>query len=364
MKKIGIVPPPGNRKVPFLMATPNEPILPPNFGGHHVVILGAGASRAVCPNGDKNGHILPLMADIVDVVGLAGLFEEYGVMCGNADFETLYSRLVTGGKQPELVARLERAISDYFVGLELPDHPTLYDHLVLSLRPKDLIASFNWDPLLWQALCRNGGRLGPEILPRVLYLHGNVAIGYCRRHKPITLSHPGERCKRCRSPLEPSRLLYPVTQKDYNQDPCIAASWREFVQYLKGALILTIFGYRAPDTDVEAVSRMKQARGDTNSDDLVLDQVEIIDIRDDAELHRNWKPFICRDHYDMRHDFNQSLAALYPRRSCEAFWEAIMDAKIVEHHPMPIAVEWHELYAWLVPLLDQERAYKESRRKG
>jgi hypothetical protein len=305
------------------------------------------------------------MADIIDVVGLAGLFKEHGVVFDNVDFEALYSRLATGGEQPELLARVEGAIFDYLAGLELPDHPTLYDRLVLSLRPKDLIASFNWDPLLWQALCRNAGRLGPEILPRGLYLHGNVAIGYCHRHTPITLSHLGERCKRCRSPLEPSRLLYPVTQKDYNQDPCIAASWHEFLQYLKGALIRTIFGYRAPATDVEAKSLMKQALGDTSSDDLALDQVEIIDTRDEAELYRNWKPLIiCRDHYDMWHDFNQSLAALYPRRSCEAFWQAIMDHKYVEYHPMPTAVEWHELDAWLAPLLDQERAYKESRRKG
>jgi cyclic nucleotide-binding protein len=29
-----------------------------------------------------------------------------------------------------------------------PELLTLYDHLVLSLRPKDVIATFNWDPFL------------------------------------------------------------------------------------------------------------------------------------------------------------------------------------------------------------------------
>jgi hypothetical protein len=32
--------------------------------------------------------------------------------------------------------------------LELPDHPTVYDHLLLSLRKKDAIFTFNWDPFL------------------------------------------------------------------------------------------------------------------------------------------------------------------------------------------------------------------------
>lgn len=29
----------------------------------HVVVLGAGASRATCPDGDKNGRKIPLMRD-------------------------------------------------------------------------------------------------------------------------------------------------------------------------------------------------------------------------------------------------------------------------------------------------------------
>ena len=34
----------------------------------HAVILGAGASKAACPSGDKNGRILPLMNELFDVV--------------------------------------------------------------------------------------------------------------------------------------------------------------------------------------------------------------------------------------------------------------------------------------------------------
>ena len=41
----------------------------------HVVILGAGASRAACPDGDKNGEILPLMDDFIEVLELDNLKE-------------------------------------------------------------------------------------------------------------------------------------------------------------------------------------------------------------------------------------------------------------------------------------------------
>ena len=45
----------------------------------HVVVLGAGASRATCPNGDWSGRILPLMTDFVEVVGLEALLQGWGI---------------------------------------------------------------------------------------------------------------------------------------------------------------------------------------------------------------------------------------------------------------------------------------------
>jgi hypothetical protein len=346
------------------MAKPTQPILRPNFCGQHVVILGAGASRAAFPKGDKHGRALPLMTDLAEALGLGPVLEEHGFEAPNADFEALYSMLATTGQHQELVARIEKAVLDYFADLEVPDSPTLYDYMVLSLRPKDLIATFNWDPLLWQVLCRNARRLGPDVLPRVLHLHGNVAIGYCGKHMPGTIADRNTRCGKCGSLLAPSRLIYPVTQKNYNADEAIAASWRELQRRLKHAFILTVFGYRAPETDVEAIDLMKHARGDPNSEERVLDQMEIIDIRDEGELYRNWKPFISRGHFDCCRDFYQSLAAVHPRRSCEQFWEAIMECSYQEERPIPRSADWAEVDAWLAPLLEQERALVKEGRKG
>jgi hypothetical protein len=41
----------------------------------HVYILGAGASVAAFPNGERNGKKLPLMSNFVEVVGLKHVLE-------------------------------------------------------------------------------------------------------------------------------------------------------------------------------------------------------------------------------------------------------------------------------------------------
>ena len=45
----------------------------------HVIVLGAGASRATCPNGDKYDRILPLMKDFTEVIGLSSLISSWGI---------------------------------------------------------------------------------------------------------------------------------------------------------------------------------------------------------------------------------------------------------------------------------------------
>ena len=45
----------------------------------HVVVLGAGASRANCPEGDKNGKKLPLMKDFTDVLDIKSMLQEWKI---------------------------------------------------------------------------------------------------------------------------------------------------------------------------------------------------------------------------------------------------------------------------------------------
>lgn len=331
--------------------------LPPNFDRPHVVILGAGASRAACLNGDKRCNKLPLMNDLVDVLQLGPLLKKYGTCIAGKDFETIYSDLSSSGENSEFLDALEHAVFDYFNKLALLDHPTLYDHLVLSLRKKDLIITFNWDPLLPQALHRVGKRFGYDMLPTVLYLHGNVTIGYCHHHEPATLGVSGYCCGKCGEMLVPSRLLYPVKEKNYN-DPSIALSWNEVQRFLKDAYLLTIFGYGAPKSDVKAIELMKSAWG--AADSRQQEEIEIIDIRSRDELHKIWAPFICRNHWSVSDDFYTSFASLYPRRSCENFRETHMQNN--PQYPMPIqsGASWGDLESFFKPLIEQERHHNKG----
>ena len=76
----------------------------------------------------------------------------------------------------QLQDNLESAVRNYFKSLELPDEPTIYDYLILSLTEKDAIVTFNWDPFLMQAYRRN---LTVGNLPQLIFPHGNVGVGLC-----------------------------------------------------------------------------------------------------------------------------------------------------------------------------------------
>ena len=52
------------------MKTKDDLIQNPLKGYRHVVILGAGASKASFPDGDSNGYKLPLMNDFAKKKGL------------------------------------------------------------------------------------------------------------------------------------------------------------------------------------------------------------------------------------------------------------------------------------------------------
>lgn len=139
----------------------------------HIILLGAGASRACCPQGDQSGKPLPVMSDLVEIIGLREILEQYGANA-ESNFESLYSSIHSSGDFKTL-NQLNEKVREYFGALRLPEKPTLYDYLVLSLRPKDAIVTFNWDPLLPQAFKR-WRHLG-DVLPKIFFLHGNVDIG-------------------------------------------------------------------------------------------------------------------------------------------------------------------------------------------
>ena len=311
-----------------LIASRDELISKPEMERPHVVILGAGASVASCPNGDKNGRRLPTMDNVVEVVGLAPLLTKRATPFTDRNFETLYSSLASDLSQSDLIKELESEVRKYFSSLELPDHPTVYDHLLLSLRKKDAVFTFNWDPFLYDAWVRNHQRFE---LPGIFFLHGNVRASYCLSH-PHQWGNPWVHCSECHAQFVPTKILYPVKVKDYAKDSFIASQWTSARWFLAEAFTLTIFGYAAPNSDVEAIDIMNAAW--LHEGERLFEHIEIIDIKAQDDLYTTWRPFISHHHYVCRSSFYQSWIANYPRRSSEAVYAPTAQGIV----PLPVEI--------------------------
>lgn len=312
----------------------------------HVVLLGAGASRAVCPEGDKNGKILPLMSDLGKVLEINSLLEEWGID-PNRNFEEIFSDLFES-KQSDKIRKIQNLIESYFKQLHLPDQPTIYDHLVLSLRDKDLIASFNWDPLLVQAYLRN--KKSGLSLPMLAFLHGNVSIGICEKDKISGIVR--EKCPKCAKDLVKSQLLYPIRKKDYTKNTFIANEWARLKFGFANAFMITIFGYSGPQADEEAISAMKEAWGDKK--DRNMEQTTFITKQKEDHIVKNWNPFIHTHHYEVDDNFYNSWIANHPRRTGEAYFNQYYEAKFIENNPIPKNSPFEKLWEWYRQFKDPE----------
>ncbi|MFC2113302.1 hypothetical protein ACFLTA_08545, partial [Bacteroidota bacterium] len=274
-----------------------------------------------------------------------------------------YSRLFEIEEYREERIEIEKRIYEYFKELEMPEEPTIYDYLILSLRhQKDVIATFNWDPFLYQAYIRNGTFTKT---PGILFLHGTVALGY---NKLDGTSGPaGWNSKRNNGYFEPTRLLYPVDKKDYNNDDFIKGQWESIAYELKLAQRVTVFGYSAPDTDVEAINLIQKAWG--TPDERNMEQFELIDIREENEVKKSWKTFIHTHHYDYCSSFFDSSIVKHPRRSVESYRHWAMpltpSEAFQEGNPVPQDFKTlEEMWEWYKPLIEaEEKYYKELEKK-
>lgn len=277
----------------------------------HTVILGAGATIAAIPNGDKNGKKSSVMCGMIRKLGLEELLQGVTLETTSDNIEDIYSELCLKSEYKGIVFELEKRLYDYFDSLELPDAPTVYDFLLLSLTNKDVVATFNWDPLLIQAYVRCYKIT--ENLPKIFCLHGNVAMGYCKTHREFGAKDAI--CPVCKKMLQPIKLLYPVKEKDYRKDDYISGCWDAINYILGNSYMITIFGYSAPSSDIEAVNLLKKAWGD--KDKRQLEEVSVIDIIDEKDMLTKWDDFIYSHHYRYTSNYFDSYLGMFPRRSCE-----------------------------------------------
>lgn len=280
------------------------------------------------------------MNDFVDVVGLKPLLQSMGIN-PEGNFEELFSDLWEKG-ETEKVARIQNLIEEYLDGLELPDRPTIYDHLVLSLRKDDLIATFNWDPLLMQAYARNH-RAGVS-MPVLAFLHGNIRVGYCA--KDNVMGWPPAQCRHCGEQFTKPPLLYPIKKKNYSADLFIANEWKRLKRGFANAFMVTIFGYSGPNTDQEAIEAMQQAWGDKNKREMEQVALLIAPSQSEKPVRKNWDRFILTGHYEVQKDFYDSWLAKHPRRTGEAWWNQYLEAKFISDNPIPKEMGFSDLWKW------------------
>lgn len=117
-----------------------------------MVVLGSGASIALnLRDLEVHGLQLSSMNDLPDVVGLNEILSKFPseLICGN--FEATYSNIAEHDPNSPYLNVMNNLIYSTSVQCNaIPNKPTIYDYLFMSLREKDVIATFNWDPFLYQ----------------------------------------------------------------------------------------------------------------------------------------------------------------------------------------------------------------------
>lgn len=310
----------------------------------HVVLLGAGASKAALPNGDYSGKQLPLMNNLVEVLGLTNLLQQANIE-PTQNFETIYSNNIDNQTLRE---ELEASIKKYFNSLMLPMKVTDYDRLLLSLREKDAIFTFNWDPFLFEAYRRNHH---VAKLPEIYFLHGNVRIGMCTIHQKW--GSKWDECPSCQKKYTEVPLLYPIGEKNYSDNEYIKNSWESAKYFFANAFTITIFGYGAPVSDKAAVKILRTAWLERSS--RALEHIEIVDIEKRDILAERWAPFTPTNHYSLVSNLKDSRLLQWPRRTCEALLYPMTQGEACKAFPLPTTDTLDELHEYVAEIAKYER---------
>jgi len=141
----------------------------------HVVIVGSVQARLHFRREIEMGKKLPTMQNFASVLALDSILQSETYHHHTMTLRD-YSTLVADPTKQRLAKQSNRSLMIIFSSLELPDAPTLYDHLVLSLAPKRCNSHIQLDTFLCQACVRNRHFADA---PHILFLHGNAAVGYC-----------------------------------------------------------------------------------------------------------------------------------------------------------------------------------------
>ena len=82
------------------------------------------------------------MDKLIEMLDIEPMLKWGGIKNRRRNFEDSYSELYENDPSSPLLREIEKIVYAYFENLSLPKFPTMYDHLLLSLRPKGYCCNF------------------------------------------------------------------------------------------------------------------------------------------------------------------------------------------------------------------------------
>ncbi|HEL1074070.1 TPA: hypothetical protein TVE92_001924, partial [Streptococcus equi subsp. zooepidemicus] len=139
-------------------------------------------------------------------------------------------------------------------------------------------------------------------------------------------------------------------------DKYINWCWRALEFFIDNSYMLTIFGYSAPKSDVEAVNLMKKAWG--TIEDRQLEEVSVIDIVDEESMLNTWSDFIHTHHYRYSNSFFDSYLAKFPRRTCETVFATFsLNVPSDGNRGFKENFDWEDIKEYIADMLVEEMGH-------
>ena len=140
------------------------------------------------------------------------------------------------------------------------------------------------------------------------------------------MGYAGCRCPKCLKALSDMPLLYPVHKKNYYDGSIIESEWRRAREYLKHAMGLTIFGYGAPETDIEAYNLLIENYKISNA--IRIAPFTIINLPAvEKEQKSKWEQIFDQHMISYVNSFKDSILWYSPRVSLEVLFDAILQQR-------------------------------------
>lgn len=118
-------------------------------------------------------------------------------------------------------------------------------------------------------------------------------------------------------------LLFPIGEKDYSSYSVIQNQWHRALYYLSRAAGITIYGYSAPASDLNAVELLKSAFKQSNTQDIA--PFTIINLKKNESVQKSkWKDFFDARMVFFCESFEETILWSHPRVSLEAMFDSIL----------------------------------------